>query len=214
MLGANGEHKIIFGWSGSVARPVWLPVETVWSSTVRVTGMSIYRALVFTCSRVGAQRSRLAPARTAVVGGDHWCRGRARRCGGRGVAVRGGARCSTGCLVQLSRPFCRGRPPRLRATSADHPDARQCVVAHSHRGNITAHAVERQDAPDVDGVVTLATPFIHARARNPLMLGLLAISGPLFLQAAMRVAGTGTVIGRLTVNHLGTAGAPGPPIEP
>jgi len=50
----------------------------------------------------------------------------------------------------------------------NHPGAKQWVIAHSHGGNVGWHAVSRlraQFKADIP-LITLATPFIHARDRK------------------------------------------------
>lgn len=74
------------------------------------------------------------------------------------------------------------------------PGARQWVVAHSHGGNIALHAVRllrqsRAEAPGIS-VVTLATPFIHARRRT--------LSGwPVFVQVMFSVMVAAWAVARL-----------------
>jgi len=56
----------------------------------------------------------------------------------------------------------------LRDGHAQHPDARHYVIAHSHGGNVALYAMRDPAAREiVSGIVTLATPFIHARRRDP-----------------------------------------------
>lgn len=48
-----------------------------------------------------------------------------------------------------------------------YPHAHQFVVSHSHGGNIALHACTHEDVRrSLSGIVTLGTPFIHARRRN------------------------------------------------
>ena len=56
----------------------------------------------------------------------------------------------------------------IRAGHAQHPDARHFIVAHSHGGNVALYAIRNPVIRLViDGIVTLATPFLSARPRDP-----------------------------------------------
>src|SRR5688572_21240503 len=51
----------------------------------------------------------------------------------------------------------------LQALADRYPGARLFVVAHSHGGNVALHAIRLVDADArVDGLVCIATPFLHA----------------------------------------------------
>ena len=73
----------------------------------------------------------------------------------------------------------------IRSGHALYPDARHFVVAHSHGGNVALYAMRDPAAREiVSGIVTLGTPFIHARRRDAhryadaiagLMLGVAAL---------------------------------------
>ena len=55
----------------------------------------------------------------------------------------------------------------IRAGRDRHPDARHFVIAHSHGGNVALYAMRDAAAREaVDGIVTLATPFLSARPRK------------------------------------------------
>lgn len=57
----------------------------------------------------------------------------------------------------------------LQQQVTKHPRARQWVIAHSHGGNVALHAADRLRAVRRKARVTtvaLATPFLHARARQ------------------------------------------------
>ena len=57
---------------------------------------------------------------------------------------------------------------QLRETIAEFPDAEHHLIAHSHGGNVVLYALRDPVLSDrIASVVTLATPFIHARARPP-----------------------------------------------
>lgn len=45
-------------------------------------------------------------------------------------------------------------------------DERHFVIAHSHGGNVALRAVSGDGAPEVEGVICLATPFLWARPRS------------------------------------------------
>ena len=48
------------------------------------------------------------------------------------------------------------------------PEARHCLIAHSHGGNVVLDALsDRQLADGISGVVTHATPFLSAREADP-----------------------------------------------
>lgn len=84
----------------------------------------------------------------------------------------------------------------LGRTAREHPGARQWVVAHSHGGNVALHAVERlrqREQVSPVRVVTLATPFIHARtrARTGLFVLLAVLFGVLLLIGAGAAIATG-----------------------
>ncbi|ROP44139.1 triacylglycerol lipase [Streptomyces sp. PanSC9] len=84
----------------------------------------------------------------------------------------------------------------LGRTAREHPGARQWVVAHSHGGNVALHAVERlrqQGQVSPVPVVTLATPFIHARTRasSGLFVGSAVLFGVLLLIEAGLAIATG-----------------------
>lgn len=56
----------------------------------------------------------------------------------------------------------------LRELINEDPEARHCLIAHSHGGNVVLDALsDPQLADDVCGVVTLATPFLSAREAEP-----------------------------------------------
>jgi hypothetical protein len=60
----------------------------------------------------------------------------------------------------------RGLAERISQTATSEPGARQVVIAHSHGGNVAAHAVALLDPSSRPaGVATLATPFLHVRGR-------------------------------------------------
>ena len=55
----------------------------------------------------------------------------------------------------------------LRAGREEHPAARHVVIAHSHGGNVALYAMRDPAARRaVDGIVTLATPFLFATPRD------------------------------------------------
>ena len=55
----------------------------------------------------------------------------------------------------------------IRAGQDTYPDARHFVIAHSHGGNVALYAMQDAAARRaVDGIVTLATPFLFTRRRN------------------------------------------------
>jgi len=65
-----------------------------------------------------------------------------------------------------------------------HPNVGLFVVAHSHGGNVARYALERGElATRVQGLVTLATPFLEARARFFHPVVWLAFHGLFFLLA-------------------------------
>src|SRR5687768_12746618 len=48
------------------------------------------------------------------------------------------------------------------------PDARHFILGHSHGGNVALYAMRHTVAREVVcGIVTLGTPFIHTRRRDP-----------------------------------------------
>jgi hypothetical protein len=54
----------------------------------------------------------------------------------------------------------------IRDGHAQYPDAKHFVIAHSHGGNVALYAMRDSAARDaIDGIVTLATPFIQTRRR-------------------------------------------------
>ena len=55
---------------------------------------------------------------------------------------------------------------KLARLSAVYPNARRFVIAHSHGGNVTLLALGANDAQRVDGVVCMATPFLHLGWRD------------------------------------------------
>jgi hypothetical protein len=55
----------------------------------------------------------------------------------------------------------------VRRLKADFPLAKHFIVAHSHGGNVALYAAYEEE---VDGIATLATPFISMSVRNPLLL--------------------------------------------
>jgi hypothetical protein len=56
----------------------------------------------------------------------------------------------------------------LRERLDTFPDARHVIVTHSHGGNVVLGALSDPDLADrIDGVVTLATPFLSARTAEP-----------------------------------------------
>jgi hypothetical protein len=58
----------------------------------------------------------------------------------------------------------------LRESISVHPGAAQWVIAHSHGGNIAVHAVHGAARLEYDAsvsIISLATPFIHAKGRRP-----------------------------------------------
>jgi hypothetical protein len=56
---------------------------------------------------------------------------------------------------------------QLSETISQCPRARLCIVAHSHGGNIALYALRHEEVRSrVQGVVTLATPFICTEPRN------------------------------------------------
>ena len=56
----------------------------------------------------------------------------------------------------------------IRAGHAQHPDAQHFIVAHSHGGNVALYAMRNPAAHAViDGIVTLATPFLSTWPRDP-----------------------------------------------
>src|SRR5437016_330262 len=60
-----------------------------------------------------------------------------------------------------------GLAEQLARFATSEPDARQAVIAHSHGGNVAAHAVALLDADARPaGIATLATPFLHVRGRT------------------------------------------------
>jgi pimeloyl-ACP methyl ester carboxylesterase len=54
-----------------------------------------------------------------------------------------------------------------------YPSAKHYIIAHSHGGNVALYAAER--AAQVDGVISLATPFFHASPRDDALMGTAAI---------------------------------------
>lgn len=55
----------------------------------------------------------------------------------------------------------------LKASFREHPDAEHWVIAHSHGGNVAFYALrDPQVASRLDGIVTLATPFIRCQGRD------------------------------------------------
>src|SRR5688500_13898345 len=55
----------------------------------------------------------------------------------------------------------------IRAGHARYPAARHFVIAHSHGGNVAMYAMRDPAArAALSGIVTLATPFMHARPRR------------------------------------------------
>ncbi|MEW2144406.1 hypothetical protein AB0869_16510 [Micromonospora vinacea] len=90
-----------------------------------------------------------------------------------------------------------GLAEHLRQQLIEHPRARHWVIAHSHGGNVALHAANqlrtgRGGAAPVT-TVTLATPFLHARARRiagwPLFV--IALFGVLLLSSASATAVAG-----------------------
>lgn len=72
----------------------------------------------------------------------------------------------------------------LEALIKRHPDAKLFVVAHSHGGNVARYALERGElASQVQGLVTMGTPFLEAKARKVYPFVWLAVHGLLFLLA-------------------------------
>ena len=78
----------------------------------------------------------------------------------------------------------------IRDGHDEYPGARHFVIAHSHGGNVALYAMRDPVAREaVDGIVTLATPFISARRRklrphsNVLAWAVLGISALLALVA-------------------------------
>ena len=56
----------------------------------------------------------------------------------------------------------------LHAGHEQYPDAQHFIIAHSHGGNVASYALRDPAARGiVTGVVTLGTPFINARRRDP-----------------------------------------------
>jgi hypothetical protein len=56
----------------------------------------------------------------------------------------------------------------IRDGHAESPDARHFVIAHSHGGNIALYAMRDSAAREaVTGIVTLGTPFLSVRRRDP-----------------------------------------------
>lgn len=56
---------------------------------------------------------------------------------------------------------------QLSADRKQHPHARRIVIAHSHGGNLVAHALNnRASSGAVDQVICLSTPFLNARRRD------------------------------------------------
>jgi hypothetical protein len=56
----------------------------------------------------------------------------------------------------------------IRDGHEQHAEARHFIVAHSHGGNVALYAMRDPGARKiVNGIVTLGTPFIHARRRDP-----------------------------------------------
>ena len=55
----------------------------------------------------------------------------------------------------------------LKSLKRDFPNARHFLVAHSHGGNVALYSAASDDVrPLIEGIVTLATPFIVCRERN------------------------------------------------
>ena len=55
----------------------------------------------------------------------------------------------------------------LRASFREFPDAEHWVIAHSHGGNVAFYALRDQEvARRLDGIVSMATPFIHCKRRT------------------------------------------------
>jgi hypothetical protein len=81
----------------------------------------------------------------------------------------------------------------ILAGSAQHPAARHIIIAHSHGGNVALYAMrDRAVREAVHGIVTLGTPFIHVKPRDPqlyagvvawLMLGAAALASFVLLDA-------------------------------
>jgi hypothetical protein len=66
----------------------------------------------------------------------------------------------------------------LTAGIAERRGAKQFVIAHSHGGNIACYALQDRDVRDgIDGVICLATPFLHVhRGRLPRSLLFTAVA--------------------------------------
>ena len=78
---------------------------------------------------------------------------------------------------------------QLETSLADHPTAKHVVVAHSHGGNVTLYATRHQVvASGLAGIVCLATPFIRATARRPVLPYLAILSA---MPAALLLTGLG-----------------------
>jgi hypothetical protein len=75
----------------------------------------------------------------------------------------------TGANTHAARTEAGNRLARfIRDGHEQHPEARHFIVAHSHGGNVALYAMhDRAACAIIDGIVTLGTPFIHTRRRDP-----------------------------------------------
>jgi pimeloyl-ACP methyl ester carboxylesterase len=70
----------------------------------------------------------------------------------------------------------------LKALVKRHPDSKLFIIAHSHGGNVARYALENDNlASQIQGLVTLATPFLEAEERNIYGIVTVATHGLLFL---------------------------------
>jgi hypothetical protein len=80
----------------------------------------------------------------------------------------------------------------MRGLRDQVPSAKHFIIAHSHGGNVALYAAERTQ---VDGIVCLATPFIHAAARDESLIGMKAIQRGLFGMACLVIIATVAPLG-------------------
>lgn len=82
----------------------------------------------------------------------------------------------------------------LKDCIATNPDAKQCIVAHSHGGNVAIHAVHgagREAFGAKISIVTLATPFLYAAKRRfPAFM----LAGAICIALAIQVSLAGPTI--------------------
>jgi hypothetical protein len=79
------------------------------------------------------------------------------------------------------------------------PTAKRYLVAHSHAGNVALYAAEQTR---VDGVASLATPFLHASLRDKSLISEKAIQGGLFGTACLITYITDLIVNIGWINWL------------